>query len=218
MFHQGLCQLGSLPVLGGGAGTVHTALTQPLITDPGIFGSRVSWSQLLCGHIPKKGWRYRVIFYNAFGEGTPQPATAHSALGDLGFSCRCQVGPAPAALGMVRGGKSWPEPVENPLAGTGSLLLCLGTGPSPVQPPNAMPALRGPHLSLPRCSLSLWPALITSQALLMIHLRILAQRGGVTQLTASQVLPRGSCTCRPLPVTGRRRQPAPRRAVPGNQS
>lgn len=75
--------------------------------------------------------------------------------------------------------------------------------------PLSIPALRGPHISLPLCFLSLRPALLTIRALLMMHMGILAQRGRVTQLPDSQVLALGSCTCGPLPVTGRRRQPAP---------
>lgn len=74
-----------------------------------------------------------------------------------------------------------------------------------------MPALKGPHLSLALGSL---PSASTAHqpALLMMHMGILGQRGRVTQLTASQVLPQVRCTCSPLPVT------APPRAFEGNQS
>lgn len=74
-----------------------------------------------------------------------------------------------------------------------------------------MPALKGPQLSLALGSL---PSASTAHqpALLMMHVGILGQRGRVTQLAASQVLPLVSCTCSPLPVT------APPRAFEGNQS
>lgn len=71
------------------------------------------------------------------------------------------VGPALAALGMVWGRKSWPEPVENPFTRRFPVTLVLpGTGSSPpailLLP---MPALASPFLSL--CHLSLQSALLT---------------------------------------------------------
>lgn len=126
-----------------------------------------------------------------------QPATTSSASSDLGL-LKVPGGACSHSTGYGAGGQSWPEP------GAGSLLYCLGTGPSPpAHPPTAHTSTERAS-PLPPTRLPL-PSAGTAQqpALLMMHVGILGQRGGVTQLTASQVLPLVSRTCRPLPVTAR---------------